>query len=43
MKNTGQQNLIHRNKIATTSYCANASENIMSVLGNNDETTQIEK
>ena len=29
--------------IATTSYCANASDNIMSILGNNDETTQIEK
>ena len=29
--------------IATTSYCANVSDNIMSVLGNNDETTQIEK
>ena len=25
--------------IATTSYCANASDNIMSILGNNDETT----
>ena len=29
--------------IATTSYCANTSENIMSVFGSNDETTQIEK
>ena len=29
--------------IATTSYCANVSDNIMNVLGNNDETTQIEK
>lgn len=29
--------------IATTSYCANVSDNIMYVLGNNDETTQIEK
>ena len=29
--------------IATTSYCANVSDNIMNVLGNNDETTHIEK
>ena len=29
--------------IATTSYCANVSDNIRNVLGNNDETTQIEK
>ena len=29
--------------IATTSYCANVSDNIMNVLSNNDETTQIEK
>ena len=29
--------------IATTSYCANVSDNIMNVLGNNDGTTQIEK
>ena len=29
--------------IATTSYCANVSDNIMNVLGNSDETTQIEK
>lgn len=29
--------------IATTSYCANVSDNIMNMLGNDDETTQIEK
>jgi hypothetical protein len=29
--------------IATTSYCANASDNIKSMLGSNNETTQIEK
>lgn len=29
--------------IATTSYCANVSENIANVLVNNDEMTQIEK
>ena len=29
--------------IATKSYCANVSDNIMNVLGNNDGTTQIEK
>ena len=29
--------------IATTSFCANASENVMNVFGSNDETTQIEK
>lgn len=29
--------------IATTSYCATASENIMSTLGSDDTTTQIEK
>ncbi len=28
---------------ATTSYCTNVSDNIMNVLGNDDETTQIEK
>jgi hypothetical protein len=29
--------------IATTSYCANVSENVMNAFGSNDETTQIEK
>lgn len=29
--------------IATTSYCANVSDDIMNMLGNDDETTQIEK
>lgn len=29
--------------IATTSYCANVSENIANVFGGNEETTQIEK
>lgn len=29
--------------IATTSYCTNVSANIKNVLGNDDETTQIEK
>ena len=29
--------------IATTSYCANASENIKTILGSNGEATQIEK
>lgn len=29
--------------IATTSYCANVSDNILNMLGNDDETTQIEK
>lgn len=28
--------------IATTSYCTNASDNIKSMLGSNNETTQIE-
>lgn len=29
--------------IATSSYCANVTDNIKNVLGNDDETTQIEK
>ena len=29
--------------IATTSYCANASENVINAFGGNDKTAQIEK